>query len=760
MEEFNSAIERYLGQATGTPFFCVVGDDEYQLMLEQLVQKGLKIVRASKFCTHADRFPDIDSMIDELRTGDIDCRENRYVVVGVGEHLSLHNKEFCRNELMRLKDLTLGNARVVFLLHGNLDQILSDMVDKDTKLRTQQRVWIAPNCKTTLSITCVNQSLQIQECSGMRNLLERLEEGAQGNIYVETNLCLEESLLSVATIKTAFEAVKLKLKYNLQENWGTEENWQTLLADLSKRNWDFNKVLYAYDVNTPSLDELYGFISGCLQKNWLFFFALKLQLITYNNGYLKYAINSSNDLAGLKHNIICGITAFRHTDKGFATLYKERKQIVKYFPETVAGDFIRANESDEQECIYRYTDLTSAERRAIIKWIAVHGWSDAIPKVYPALAEYKSQYVFDNSVPYHEELTVYFDRYKNQKVLNHLDENFVQLVEEYAQKSMFMRLDTRANAIDAIEHKNKAYLYWIDALGVEYLSYITQLAKKNGLSMSVKICRADLPTITEINKQFYDQWEGEKYKESKLDEIKHKDDGGFFFTESEYPTHLEQELEVIKKAFERATVKLGQRQCEQFVIASDHGASRLAVLKKQEEKYESETPGRHSGRCCRRQSIDGCDLPYAIGSDEYWVLANYGRFKGSRAANVEVHGGASLEEVVIPIITLSLSKQFKSEWLLTTAEATLGKKNQPTILNLYIPDLGRKSKVSIVLCDDTEKCEGKTTDGSHFSFELSSIKRAGQYEANIFDGDNLLANITITVKNAIGSVNTDFDELF
>ncbi len=38
----------------------------------------------------------------------------------------------------------------------------------------------------------------------------------------------------------------------------------------------------------------------------------------------------------------------------------------------------------------------------------------------------------------------------------------------------------------------------------------------------------------------------------------------------------------------------------------------------------------------------------------YIVLADYGRFKGSRAANVEVHGGASLEEVVVPVITLSL----------------------------------------------------------------------------------------------------------
>lgn len=52
----------------------------------------------------------------------------------------------------------------------------------------------------------------------------------------------------------------------------------------------------------------------------------------------------------------------------------------------------------------------------------------------------------------------------------------------------------------------------------------------------------------------------------------------------------------------------------------------------------------------------GCNLPFAIDEEDrgYIVLADYGRFKGSRASNVEVHGGASLEEVIVPIITFLL----------------------------------------------------------------------------------------------------------
>ena len=71
-----------------------------------------------------------------------------------------------------------------------------------------------------------------------------------------------------------------------------------------------------------------------------------------------------------------------------------------------------------------------------------------------------------------------------------------------------------------------------------------------------------------------------------------------------------------------------------------------------EEKYETDTKGEHSGRCCKY--FDGCDIENAIAENGYIILTDYGRFKGSRAANVEAHGGASLEETVIPLITLSL----------------------------------------------------------------------------------------------------------
>ena len=63
--------------------------------------------------------------------------------------------------------------------------------------------------------------------------------------------------------------------------------------------------------------------------------------------------------------------------------------------------------------------------------------------------------------------------------------------------------------------------------------------------------------------------------------------------------------------------------------------------------------GQHSGRCCPCSDAD-VKSEYATLENGFWVLANYDRFKGGRKASVEVHGGATLEEVVVPLIEIEL----------------------------------------------------------------------------------------------------------
>jgi hypothetical protein len=148
------------------------------------------------------------------------------------------------------------------------------------------------------------------------------------------------------------------------------------------------------------------------------------------------------------------------------------------------------------------------------------------------------------------------------------------------------------------------------------------------------------------------------------------------------------------------------------------------------------------------------DLPFAAEENGYLVLADYGRFKGSRAANVEVHGGASLEEVVIPIIELSLKD----------GKVTVELVNETVIIDF-------RTGIEIKLFFNTHVQEaslvvkGKQyqaiqTDDNHYSVKLPDIKRAGDYPADVYAGDDLIGKIIIKAQSKSGKVNDAFDDLF
>jgi hypothetical protein len=425
--------------------------------------------------------------------------------------------------------------------------------------------------------------------------------------------------------------------------------------------------------------------------------------------------------------------------------------LVDKYPESDLVVFVRNNRKDTTESIYKLTNRTMPEREEIVAWLSSNGMIPGLDSIYPLLAAYMRKYVF-KGFELSELLTDYFEAYKRQKLSNRLETEFLEKVDELAISRKYNRLPSRDEIIDNIE-KNDTYLYWLDALGVEYLGLIEALVQKRGLSIRVSIARAELPTITSVNRNFFDAWRGgKKEKSDELDEIKHKEAGGYNFTDKELPIHLAKEIDIISTMIDKAATELALRNCKRFLIVSDHGASRLAVLRRKEEKYDTDTVGEHSGRCCKL--FQPYDLPFAAEENGYLVLADYGRFKGSRAANVEVHGGASLEEVVIPIIELTLKDDSVSVKLVeenVTVDFRSGTK-----IELFIN--APVSGVVVVL--NGKSYSATQTDENHYTIELPDTKRAGDYPADVFAGDNLIGKILIKAQGKSGKVNDAFDNLF
>ena len=153
--------------------------------------------------------------------------------------------------------------------------------------------------------------------------------------------------------------------------------------------------------------------------------------------------------------------------------------------------------SKGEDIIYFLTDITEEEKQLIFEYLDQNADDsnekeilEILEKVYLDLFYYLSPFWFDNGL-----LDEYFQKYKYQKVANKIFPEFKELVEKQALQREFNLLPARSSKIEEIERENTA-LYFIDALGVEFLSYITEKCKENNLLTVITVCVCELPSLT------------------------------------------------------------------------------------------------------------------------------------------------------------------------------------------------------------------------------------------------------------------------
>lgn len=760
------AVTKYLANTSvNAPFFLVVGDCNYERIKTQLLEAGLKSLKVSDLCTNIDKRPNLDTLNSNIVFADIDEKsgDRKIVILGLGEYLALCGEEVAFNRLSEIKDMKVGNARIVLLLRG-VTSIVQRLQIADPNRFDGRRVLFTDDTNTALNVAFIPSNLKIYAVEGIKAMLEEFERG-QTDIRVRSEIDFDSPMLKVNKINSAYSAIQyLHPNFPVAEILGTDEQWTEFLSALNAVQGEINAVINQFGDNPEQMFS--DWINGVSYKNWLYFITLKIKISKISNSYLKYVIETTTLYSDLKRNTINAIINVHHTDRRFDTFYIERKALVEKFSESEIATFVLENRRDLPESLYKLTDTTLTEREEFIALFAGMDKKALLRRAetaYPSLIDYLRNYIFSDpnvNTDLNALMTVYFDRYKIQKITNTINSDFLEQVETLAIERKFNSLRTRSEVLATL-NLNDTYLYWIDALGVEFLAYIQKLCQRKDLSLSIHIAQAELPTITSMNNKFYIDWKGPKEKEQRLDELKHKESGGYIYQSGNPPIHLAKELDIISEVLEKAATKLASHQFKKVLIVSDHGASRLAVINEQEEKYDTDTKGEHSGRC-RKKPADYSptvyDLPFATESPDgqYLVLANYGRFKGSRRANVEVHGGASLEEVIIPIIEIKLAHADNSVDIVGKEKlvASFRKPLEFTIFSRY-----ELHRVSVVVNGILAPFVAEKIDKNHYLVK-TSIKRPGKYFADVLDNDNLIGKINIDVQSETQKKGDDFDDMF
>ena len=123
-------------------------------------------------------------------------------------------------------------------------------------------------------------------------------------------------------------------------------------------------------------------------------------------------------------------------------------------------------------------------------------------------------------------------------------------------------------------------------------------------------------------------------------------------------------------------------------------------------------------------------IPQAAYEDGYAILCNYERFKGGRKANLEVHGGASLEEVIVPVITIALRPDDVEYYFVNPVVKY--KMGQPSKIELFCNVPMKKPRIEVegIFYDGAFSADSK-----HAVFELTEQKRVREYKATVYEGN-------------------------
>lgn len=276
---------------------------------------------------------------------------------------------------------------------------------------------------------------------------------------------------------------------------------------------------------------------------------------------------------------------------------------------------------------------------------------DLLFQRFPEILYYNSECTFDNLSSDNKWISEYLGEYKKSKLHNSITSHINEILHiknenEQSFYDWYHNFESIHSIFHSIIKEDKVdKVIWIDALGIEWVSFIENyiVNQRHDLKVTKKIIGvANLPTSTELN-----QFPNVKYIQD-FDTHIHSNIYSF-------PDSIIKQFDEIKRIIDTYIVL----DSEQTIgIVSDHGLtalSRLATSK----KYGKEDS--HEGRFIKVKDKEHItDSDYMIHKSEIdhknYLIALKHNSLGKKPIR-EVHGGATPEEVVVPFIEITNKKE-------------------------------------------------------------------------------------------------------
>ncbi len=755
-------IDRHIKRNSGT---VLIVDVQNKASLDELVQtykvQQNKFIAASDsdFCAE-DELPVIAKLIAKLQRED-----GNFFVRELASLYYLKGINALSDMLVEMLHMDV-KGRVVVITYQCKKQ-LEQIIEKDSRMDKQIAIIDGrktPKPKLIFTTKGITLAPGTKVIKGVQSIASAVEGELADKIYVETAKEKEQysqAIYLIADMKDPYEILcqKDRNTEQLDRSLGTDDDWKYALDEFGNcPTWE--ELISAKVGNYHSLNSaMSNYKSNKSNKHWLWLYLVGLKLFGAENDWcLSKAALDAGSVKEFVQNIYRKILNLAPHDKIFATVYERRKAILNDLnnPAEEVSDFCKIVLSKERDAIYYLTDNTEQERELVFKLMARYNTeysaeelADILKVVYPDICDYLRPYHFNNEL-----LDGYFQEYKYQKLINKILPQYMQTVEEQAVSRDYNTLLPARSAIVEKLDCEDTQSYFTDAMGVEYLGFILAKCSEMSLMAKVSVCRCELPSITSRNKEFFEALSTENLPiktVSDIDEIKHNGEDDYEYRKTKLPIHLMKELATIDGLLRKISTDLCSGKYSKAILISDHGASRLAVIHETENLIAMAESGNHSGRCCPKNEVD-TQPENAVDAGDFWALANYDRFKGSRKANIEVHGGATLEEIAVPVIELTyFSGDVEVKLMPIDAAAALA--DVPVIKASRRNPAGIKIYISQKMMDVSVEIDGhryaatKINDNFYQIDEMKEIYKPKTYYVNVLAcGNNIASGLQLKIK--------------
>jgi len=749
-----------------TRFILVDTGEEYNVLLNWLRNHCDRVLDLADFCSGDDVFPMLQKVLatlDDMNKDETAC------IVGVSEFMRLVPKEVEHFFAQLVERGTVKNKRIYLPLFRGRELLLQFLEGYDRvnfeETPDALRVRVLSTQLNDIELTVAPFAKRktkgdVKQLNGVREFFALWLN--QSNMQSNTRLWLKtkfadfvkegaSSHYTVHVYKSAWDFLVDRLQLSVKKHLGTDEQWTWLAENVEEDdNFDdvasrlLNRKKYSSEVINHFWKD--SVKNGNGPKRWLSWLWAKLS--EPQGSYLRMALDMSDDINQFEESVALAIL---DANELTFDLIKERKKLLLDLglPNLPKLFWEKYNKLEKpQTKLAVLTDFTDKEKCEAVRNVgdllkikpSGESWIRILEITYPTLFNYLTGFLLDD-----EFANKYFNFYRKSRIMDCVSEEHAHLLEEWNQEKLWL-YDTRHSVLEKVD-KQSEEIIWIDALGLEWLGVIAGSIDTNEYTVECKIVRAELPTVTMRNNEWKDENEFVRYD---LDENAHD-------TQYKFPDNFVKALDIIEdKVNKKLREELHNSQV--LILTSDHGLSRFAAISNDKvptpDGYEARRGGRYASLSNTAGKLKTTSLehyPDVIKTEGELIQVRYRNFVGSPVHGGEIHGGASPEEVLVPVIRI-VREALSIKLTVETPEVEIDIKGRGL---LVIRSSGSLSAPMLQITNMF--LEGHYEGENRWSFFLEGL-RDGEYSGSLYDNGRNLGEVKFKVKKR-GAIerSDDFD---